>query len=142
MLGNFQNVKKFLEMQFPELEGKITGTNYPVPPMAELASNVMWIVQLMAIGWVVMGGEKLFRMMGFRQQLPGIYYTINENAMPIAIAVFLIMPQWVGRFTLTGAFEVYLNGEEIFSKLGTGGFPGEKDLVDPLIKAGLVRAAS
>ena len=140
MQRNFLNVQKFLEQQFPELQGRITGANYPPPPMAELASNLMWTVQLVAIAWIVMGGEKLFRMLGFTNHLPSIFYTINENAMPIAIAVFLILPQWVGRFTLTGAFEVYLDDAQIFSKLGTGAFPNEYDLVNPLVNAGLTRA--
>ena len=139
MVRNFHNVQKFLEGQFPELEGKIAGANYPPPPTAELLSNLMWMIQLTAIAWMVMGGEKIFRLLGFKQQLPGIYYTINENSMPIAIALFLIVPQFIGRFTLTGAFEIYLDDQVVFSKLNSGAFPTESDLVDPLIKAGLTR---
>ncbi|EEC45630.1 predicted protein [Phaeodactylum tricornutum CCAP 1055/1] len=141
MKRNFLNVQKFLEDQFPELRGHITGANYPPPATIELAANLMSVIQLMGIFWIVAGGEKIFRFLGYPQnQLPSVYHTINQNAMPIGIFLFLILPQWIGRYTQTGAFEVYLNDKEIFSKLSKGAFPTADDLISSLVQAGLQTA--
>jgi hypothetical protein len=76
MKSNFLKVKGFLEQQFPELQGKITGANYPVPPVLELVQNVLSMFQMVGMAWIVFGGDKLFQFVGFRQP-PAIYYTIQ-----------------------------------------------------------------
>jgi thioredoxin reductase-like selenoprotein T len=141
MKRNFEAVKEFLEVKFPKLRGRITGANYPTSPFVDLVANVMSIIQMAAIAWMVVGGEKVFRMLGFRQQLPAIYSTIQQNSIPIGIFLFLILPQWIGKFTLSGAFEIYLDDKEIFSKLSTGDFPTADGLVALMLKAGLEQAA-
>ncbi|XP_068118064.1 migration and invasion enhancer 1 [Hyperolius riggenbachi] len=35
----------------------------------------------------------------------------------------------------TGAFEIFINGQLVFSKLEVGGFPYEKDLIEAIRKA-------
>lgn len=76
MKTNFLKVKGFLEHQFPELQGKITGGNYPIPPVLELANNIVSFLQMVGMAWIVFGGDKLFNLMGFRT-LPPVYYAIQ-----------------------------------------------------------------
>ena len=141
MKNNFLRVKQFLEGQFPELRGKITGENYPTPPILELVQNVIGMLQMFAMAWIVFGGETLFRFMGFSQP-PSIYYTIQEFGTQIAVALFLLIPQLVGQFATTGAFEVVLDGQKvIWSKLEEGRFPNADELTNPLIQLGLAKSA-
>jgi hypothetical protein len=99
MKRNYVQVAQFLAENFPELQGKITGGLYPVPPAAEFAANIISILQLVGIAWMVMGGDKLLRMVGFKGSLPAFYWTIQDNSMPIMIGLFLLAPQFVNSFS-------------------------------------------
>lgn len=141
MKTNFVKVKGFLEGQFPELRGKITGANYPIPPILELANSVISMLQLVGMAWIVFGGQTLFRLIGFSEP-PAIFYTIQEYGMQVAIALFFLVPQLMSGFATSGAFEVVLDGQKvIWSKLEEGRFPTAEELTNPLIKLGLVAAS-
>jgi len=141
MKSNFLKVKGFLEGEFPELRGKITGANYPVPPVLELAQSIMSVIQLVGMAWLVFGGEALFRIIGFSEP-PPIFFTIKEYGTQIGIAVFFLLPQLLAQFATSGAFEVVLDGQKvIWSKLGSGRFPTADELTNPLIQFGLVKAS-
>ena len=141
MKNNFLKVKAFLEGQFPELRGKITGANYPMPPVLELAQNAVSMLQMAGMAWMVFGGETLFRFLGFSQP-PAIYYTIQENSTQIGVALFLLVPQILGRFMTSGAFEIVLDGQKvIWSKLEEGRFPSAEELTNPLVKLGLAQSS-
>lgn len=130
-------VAKFLEDKFPELKGKIVGGLYPAPPAAEFASNVLSILQLIGIAWMVVGGDKLLRMIGFKGPLPGFYWTVQDNAVPLMIGLFLLAPQIVSSLSNKGAFEIYLGDTEIYSKMANGKMPSAEELVEPLVALGL-----
>lgn len=133
-------VKGFLETQFPELRGKITGGNYPTPPVLELLQNIVSLFQMVAMAWIVFGGEAVFRFIGFSTP-PPIFYTIKEFGTQIAVGLFLLVPQLLARFSTTGAFEVVLDGQNvIWSKLAEGRFPSADELTNPLVTLGLAMA--
>jgi len=136
MARNYNKVAEFLEHNFPELQGKIEGGNYPPPPIFEFVANIVTICQLIGLAWMVMGPEALFRMVGM-QQPPSWANTLNENAIQLGILLFLLLPQMVGRYTQTGAFELYLDGETVFSKLAEGRFPNGDELLGLFRDAGL-----
>ncbi|KAG7357257.1 hypothetical protein IV203_001945 [Nitzschia inconspicua] len=117
----------------------VTGDNYPPPPLVELLLKVMSMMQLAGIVLAMLGGNA-FRMIGMQQ--PPSWYTnvVEKNAMPIAIFLYLLLPQVLSKYVVTGAFEVIMDQEiTIFSKLATGRLPQMADLVEPLVKAGLVQ---
>ncbi|KAG7360656.1 Rdx family protein [Nitzschia inconspicua] len=97
------------------------------------------MMQLAGIVLAMLGGNA-FRMIGMQQ--PPSWYTnvVEKNAMPIAIFLYLLLPQVLSKYVVTGAFEVIMDQEiTIFSKLATGRLPQMADLVEPLVKAGLVQ---
>lgn len=58
--------------------------------------------------------------------------------MPLAIFLFLVSPQLIGKMQSNGAFEIYLDGDiVIFSKLKTGAFPTAEQLIQSLVAAGI-----
>jgi len=141
MKRNFLQVQGFLEGQFPELQGKVTGANYPIPPVIELVSSILSMVQVFGMAWMIFGGQTVFSFLGFSEP-PAIYHTVQEYSMQIGIMLFFLLPQLVARFTTTGAFEIVLDGQKvIWSKLEEGRFPSADELTNPLIKLGL-KAAS
>ncbi|CAN1276832.1 SelT-like protein [Linum perenne] len=101
--GSAVNMKKMLENEFPGLE--VILSNYPPPLPKRLLGKVVPVFQFGMIG-LIMGGEQIFPRLGF--------------ATPPAQS-FL---------QSSGAFEVYCNGEMVFSKLREHRFPGEIELRD------------
>lgn len=125
-----------MERNFPELRGRITGDNYPPPPAVELLLKLMSLLQLCGIVMAVLGSS-VFRLLGMRQT-PAWYSKAEKNAIPLAIGLYLVLPQLLSKYLVTGAFEVVMDGGiTIFSKLATGRLPQMADLVGPLVEAGL-----
>lgn len=136
MQRNFVKVAEFLRDHFPELEGHIEGGNYPAPPFFVFLANVMSATQIIALAWIVLGAESLFRFVGM-QSPPAWASSIEQNYIQFGILIFLILPQFVQRYTATGAFELYLNGDTVFSKLSEGRFPNGDELLRLFKEAGL-----
>jgi hypothetical protein len=134
-------VKRWLEQHFPELRGHISGGNSPVPPIVELLQKIMSLFQLLGIVCTVMG-EGVFQLIGI-QRTPRWYRDIvMQNGVPIMIALYLVIPQILNGYVVSGAFEVTLDGTEvIFSKIATRKMPLAEDLIAPLTKAGLTLAS-
>jgi selT/selW/selH-like putative selenoprotein len=120
---------------FPELEGKVTGANLPPPPIVELLMKLLSFVQLAGLVVVVLG-RNAFSLIGFTT-VPSWYYGVEKNGVQLAIFLYLLLPQILSKYTVSGSFEVELDGVVIFSKLQTGRLPQYADLVDPLVQAGL-----
>ena len=146
MKRNFVQVAQFLEEQFPQLrDGNITGNVHilPLSPTLEFVSNIITFIQILGLAWMVFGGDKLLALVGLTNgrdnQLPAYYYTIQNNAVPILMFVYLLAPQMLGNMQTKGAFEIYLDDELMYSKLATGRLPTVDDIVRPLVKAGLKR---
>jgi selT/selW/selH-like putative selenoprotein len=130
MKRNFVQVADFLVNSFPELRGRIEGGNYPVPPIVDLLATLVSSMQLAGLVWMVMGGENVLRLVGFRNQMPNFYYTIQKYGIQLGIFLFLILPQILGKWRITGAFEIYLDGDQVIhSKLATGDFPKVREIV-------------
>lgn len=132
---NYLQVRSWMDQNFPELQGKVTGDNFPPPPIAELMLKLLSVVQMFGLV-VVFLGDKVFYLFGFNQA-PAWFGSVQKNGMQLAIFVYLLLPNIVSKYLVTGAFEVILDGETIFSKLETGRLPQFGDLVTPLLKAGL-----
>jgi selT/selW/selH-like putative selenoprotein len=140
MKRNFAQVKQFLELNFPELRGKITGDNYPPPPFAELLMKILSGVQLLGMAFAVLGSN-IFSMLGM-QYVPSWYNTVSKNGVQIAILVYLLLPQFLAKYMISGAFEVILDGDTVvYSKLAAGRLPQFADLLNPLLEAGLERSS-
>lgn len=86
-------------------------------------------------------GENAFRFIGM-QRAPSWYQNVVvKNSVPIMVGLYLILPQILNGFVVSGAFEVVLDGTElIFSKIATGRMPQSEDLISPFTKAGLIAA--
>jgi len=82
----------------------------------------------------LMFGDSLFSMLG--APVPTWFNSIKENRM-MAVGVLFLGNSFAQQLVATGAFEVELNGEEVFSKLKEGRMPTVEELVARLEAAGL-----
>lgn len=133
---------QFLEDSFPELKGNITGGNIPPPPWVSLLQNALAVFQFGFMAFCVMG-DSVWNYIPLVSAPPLWYWDAKKYGMQFGILAFLIAPQVTNSFVVSNAFEVILDGTTtVFSKIDTGRLPGAKDLIGPLINAGLAQAAS
>ena len=136
----FANLQaRFLQAKFPDLI--VEGGTYPAPPILQFVSNLVALAQLGALAWMMLGMDTLSRWLGFRQR-PAWTYSVEQNAMQYAILLFLVLPQIVSQFSASGAFELVLDEQtKIFSKLSSGRFPTQEELINGLQAHGLKLAS-
>lgn len=68
--------------------------------------------------------------------VPAFYTQLQENKL-MTIGGLFLFNTLTQQLVATGAFEVHLNGQEIFSKLKEGRMPTIDELIDRLDTAGL-----
>ncbi|KGN58749.1 selT-like protein [Cucumis sativus] len=118
-------MKNMLESSFPGVE--VILANYPPPLPKRLLSKVVPAVQFGIIG-IIMAGEHIFPRLGMVP--PPWYYSLRANRFG-SIASTWLFGNFIQSFLQSsGAFEVYCNGEMVFSKLKEQRFPGEIELRD------------
>lgn len=132
MKRNFVELQKFLTHRFPELTGSIKGQTYPPPPHAETAVYLASLIQMSLLA-AMFFGSKLFEMAGVPE--PHVLKAVQENKMMTFMGTF-ILNSWANSLTATGAFEVSLDGQLVFSKLEQGHMPTAREIIEALEQAG------
>lgn len=127
MKRNFGQAKKFLETKFPELKGKVTGDNYPIPPVINLMTQLLTGAQLLTMALMVFGDGLWTNILRLRG-VPSWYYSVKQYGFQLGVAIFFIVPQILNKWIITGAFEIIVDEETKFSKLETGRMPSSADL--------------
>lgn len=123
-------MKHHLEGNYPELRNKIEGGNYPAPQYAEIMVKVTSAVQFGTIALALMGDTI------FGANPPGFVHHINENRVALLGGGF-VLNSWAQTKMASGAFEIYLNGQLIFSKLKVGRLPTQEELSAAMSAHGL-----
>ncbi|CAM9408316.1 unnamed protein product [Ectocarpus fasciculatus] len=119
MKRNFLEFKNFLEGQYPQYIGHVYGGIHP-PPM-----HAQYIAQIATMSWfggiiMMFGGESIFSALGMAP--PQFYRVLQDNKGMTMVGLFVFNS--IGNSMLsTGAFEIYVDGELVFSKLKEGRFP-------------------
>lgn len=123
-------MKKMLDTAFPGID--VVLANYPPSLPKRLLAKVVPFFQIGAVA-IVVAGEHIFPMLGVIAP-PAWYYSLRANKFG-TIATFWLLGNAAQSFLQSsGAFEVYLNDELVFSKLNEGRFPGEIELKDLISK--------
>ncbi|XP_026664667.2 selT-like protein [Phoenix dactylifera] len=121
--GNAMTMKKMLETSFPGIE--VILSNYPPALPKRLLSKVVPIVQVGTIA-VVVAGDQIFPRLGMTP--PPWYFSLRANRFGAIATTWLFGNFAQSMLQSTGAFEVYCNGDLVFSKLQEHRFPGEVEL--------------
>lgn len=122
-----------VQQRYPGVE--VVGTQYPVPEWKLQVARVLGFTQMSSLAVVLMG-EKAFQFFGVPTPA---WYTNNiaPNKMGWAMGIWFMGNMAQGALTQTNAFEIYANGELVFSKLQTGRLPNFNELFTGLARAGL-----
>lgn len=133
MQQNFLEVKRFLERKYPQLVGNIEGGYYPLPPTNQLIASVAQYVYMGGL-FYLFGGTYIFQHFGIQE--PEFLQPIQQNKVAAFGALFMI--NMIGaNFARTGAFEVFVDGELVFSKLQTNRFPTINDMTNAFEMKGI-----
>ncbi|KAF6153659.1 hypothetical protein GIB67_027526 [Kingdonia uniflora] len=122
--GNAVTMKKMLETSFPGID--VLLANYPPPLPKRLLSKVVPVFQFGVMG-IVMAGEQIFPRLGFITP-PSWYFSMRQNRFGTIATSWLLGNVMQSFLQSSGAFEVYCNGELLFSKLKEQRFPSEFEL--------------
>jgi len=129
---------QILQHIFPALEDRIVGDNYPVTKIKELLANVFQVAQFAGIGLIFVG-EKLFDMLGM--PVPGWQRWISNNKLGSGLGIMLAGN--IGQqMRMSGAFEVFIHGDHVFSRIATGTVPAVEEMVEVLIGYGYTPVAN
>ncbi|XP_050368229.1 selT-like protein [Argentina anserina] len=134
--GTAVTMTKMIESAFPGIE--VVLSNYPPATPKRVISKLVPVVQYGMFG-LLMGGEQVFPRLGMAP--PPWFYSLRANRFGTMASTWLLGNAFQSFLQGTGAFEVSLNDELIFSKLQEGRFPGEIELRDAigrnLVKSGI-----
>jgi len=128
MQRNYLQIKQFLEEQFPELRGKISGGNFPPPPYVFYLQQLITILHIATLAACFLG-ERFFTLIPFVRTTPFWYASLKEYPMQTFVAIFVIVPSIVSSAATSGAFEIALDGELVWSRIQTGQFPDGAQLI-------------
>ncbi|XP_077213659.1 selT-like protein [Tasmannia lanceolata] len=124
--GTAVTMKKMLETSFPGID--VILSNHPPTLPKRLLSKVIPVVQVGVVG-IVMAGEHIFPRLGFMNPPPW-YYSLRANRFGTMASTWLLGNVMQSFLQSSGAFEVFCNGELVFSKLKEHRFPSEFELRD------------
>jgi len=122
--NTFQAVKQNLQARHPGLS--IEGDNFPATPLKQLLAKTLFYVR-MGLLLIMLTGTKLFDMFGV--PVPEWYHSLQENKMMAMVGVFFMGNMVESNLLSSGAFEVSVNGDMVWSKLETGYLPSLEHLI-------------
>ncbi|KAF4315741.1 hypothetical protein BBO99_00009371 [Phytophthora kernoviae] len=135
--ANFNQVKKYVEDTFPHLVDRVYGANYDVDPTKKMLSQAINIAQVSAIILLVFG-EYILLALGIDMTM--LRWALN-NRIP-SFFIVLFMGSLANSLTASGAFEIYFNGDLIFSKLEVDRWPTLLEVSNSIDEYGLVQSVS
>ena len=115
----------------------IQGGNFPSPIWKTYLSNLASYAWLAGLA-LNFAGDKIFNVLGIKTH-PQFYTYMKQNPMACLGGLFL-MNSMATSALATGAFELYLDGKLIYSKLETGTVPSS-EIVLQLMQLNKIKVA-
>mmetsp|Transcript_49289 Transcript_49289/g.97475 ORF Transcript_49289/g.97475 Transcript_49289/m.97475 type:complete len:137 (+) Transcript_49289:192-602(+) len=125
MRNNFLGLKNFVETKYPEFIGNVYGDVYPPSPFSVAIAQLAGYVWFVGIA-LMFGGSMIFEQIGI--PTPEIVVKMNNNK-PVAFMILFVMNSLANSLLATGAFEIYVGDDLVFSKLQSGRFPNGDELI-------------
>lgn len=115
-----------LRLQFPQLQSH--GMNHPPTEQNAMIAQVINYIQMGGFGMLFFGG---FVFQALKMEEPAVVKWMSGNKLNAFCLVFMLGFMST-QLMATGAFEVYYNGNVVYSKLDQGKMPHVQDLVRSL----------
>mmetsp|Transcript_18778 Transcript_18778/g.46763 ORF Transcript_18778/g.46763 Transcript_18778/m.46763 type:complete len:150 (-) Transcript_18778:383-832(-) len=120
-------VSQLIEQSYPGVT--VVGSNYPPSPLNVALSKVVGFGTMGAVG-ATFFGEKIFATLGMPR--PEFVASMQANKMGSCMGAWFVGNMLSQNLLNTGAFEVYYNGEVIFSKLQQARLPNVPEIMSGL----------
>jgi len=130
--NNFVSLQSFLEEHYPVLRGHVTGGEMPLTSRAQVLQTVAQVLQAAGTVFAFFGEPIVFAL--------GLDHPVLTNLLQrrvLILGVIFLFGSSVQNDGKSGAFEVYIQGHKVFSKLETGRLPSLEDVVNALDHHGL-----
>lgn len=118
---------QLVRQRFPEDELKIEVTNYPVDSTKALLAQALSLAKFAFLG-IVIANIQVHTMLGMEQP-PQFLIWAWENKGYACMMAFFIGNAIENGLTSTGAFEIYLSGDKMWSKLESGRIPSQGEFM-------------
>jgi selT/selW/selH-like putative selenoprotein len=118
---------QLVRQRFPEDELKIEVTNYPVESARALLAQALSLAKFAFLG-IVIANIQVHTMLGVEQP-PQFLVWAWENKGYACMMAFFIGNAIENGLTSTGAFEIYLSGDKMWSKLESGRIPSQGEFM-------------
>lgn len=117
---------------FPGLQ--ITGANYPAPPLKAAAGQAVSALQMLLVA-LGLAGPLVLRLAGLERPPEWLARALQPSAL---IGAYFVLNMVGTSLTQTGAFEVTLDGQLLYSALQSGGrVPSVQYIALRLVDAGV-----
>lgn len=113
--GRFEAMQTELTSKYPFIT--VSGAEFPLPKLQLGLSWAISTIQYLLI-FFMLGGQAVFAKLGMPP--PPIYLKLKEKQMMVVMAIFLLGNTLVTSVSRTGAFEVELDGQLIYSGIQSG----------------------
>ena len=85
----FFEVRNFIESQYPDFRGNITGANYPPPVHAQYIAQLTGIIWMVGIAFLL-AGSQILALLGFSEPYPALFELMNKNKVGVFFALFIL----------------------------------------------------
>jgi len=113
----FDDFANIIRQHYPSSSFIIEGDNYPAPAYRQMISQGIGLMKIALIAAIAFG-QNPFDIIGM--QTPSVYQWAQQNKISSCLLLFFVCNAIEGQLLSTGAFEVYVDGVEIWSKLKSG----------------------
>lgn len=129
----FQGLHNYLVYNYPQLQGRVFGKEFPTSQSNSVFRNVVIAIQIIFLV-VLMLGENLLKLLKI-PITPDIELFMEYR--PMIFGFVFIFTTTLLQFAEIDAFEISVNGVSMFSKIRTGRFPTGQELIQILEAAGI-----
>ena len=123
-------MRSAIAQRFPECQ--VVGSNYPPSPVAVVGAKLVNAGMWSAIA-LTHAGDSISRAFGVT--VPEFVTNLRGNKMGSTLGAWFIGNTLSQNMLNTGAFEVYYDGETIFSKIRSGRLPSMPEIMTGLEEA-------
>uniref|UniRef100_A0A0N5C758 SelT-like protein n=1 Tax=Strongyloides papillosus TaxID=174720 RepID=A0A0N5C758_STREA len=126
----FEQFSSVIREKYPNIE--IHGENYPPVYWKSLTAHVVGIAKFAFIFLIISGKDPLL-ILGI--SLPSLSNWYMNNKISSCMMIFMLSNLIEGMMMSTGAFEIYLGDEKVWSKLESGRVPSPSELITILTQS-------
>lgn len=123
----FEQFGQLVRTHYPNME--VVGENYPPPPVRATLARILSFVK-MALLICLLFGQNPFVLLNI--PTPSAYSWALQNKMYACLMVFFFSNSLESYLISTGAFEIFVNDIQLWSKLQTGRLPAANEFVQML----------